>query len=75
MLKRTLLTFSLVAISFYFYQISIEKSLIAGLIVSICVRNQTLRRIYENLCVLAIIFKLADPNIESRLLTLGAKFF
>ena len=74
MLKRTALTFFLVAASLYFYDISIEKSIIAGLLVSICIRNQIMRRLYENICVFAII-KLANPNIENQFISFVSKHF
>lgn len=75
MLKRTALTFFLVAASLYFYDISIEKSIIAGLLVSICIRNQIMRRLYENICVFAIIIKLANPNIENQFISFVSKYF
>jgi hypothetical protein len=75
MLKRTALTFFLVAASFYIYEISIEKSIIAGLLVSICIRNQIMRRLYENICVFAIIIKLANPNIENQFISFVSKHF
>ncbi len=67
MLKRTALTFLLVVIAFYLYGMAIEKSLFAATIISICVRNQVIRRIYENVCILAIVLKLALPNVDVKI--------
>jgi len=74
-LKGTALTFFLVASAFYLYDISILKSLCAGLITSICIRNQKIRRLYENICVFAIIIKLANPNIENQFISFVSKHF
>lgn len=69
MLKRTALTFFLVVTAFYLYEISLVKALFAGLVVSICIRNQIIRRLYENICIFAIIIKLINPDIENQFIS------
>jgi hypothetical protein len=74
-LKGTALTFFVVVSAFYSYDISIVKSLLAGLLISICIRNQKIRRLYENICVFAIIIKLANPNIENQFISFVSKHY
>ena len=74
-LKRTALTFFLVVTAFYLYDISIVKSLFAGFVVSICTRVQIMRRLFENICILAIVIMLLNPNIKNQLASFLSKNF
>ena len=64
MLKYALTLFLVVA-ALYFYDVPIEKSIFAGFLVTICARTTIFRRIYENICIVLIITKIAIPNIEN----------